>query len=212
MIALPKLGKDLNSSKIYARLVYCPRQANLLNKVILKIFLGYIERKHLLNASQFGIRVNHSITFQCMRLTDHVTLNFNNNMSTAAVFLDIKKAFDTLWHQGLINKLSTMEFLTNLIKLTSSLLSQRKFRVSAEGKTSTPRDIKAGVPQGSILSPTLYNLYTNIPQTNGVNLALFADNTSLYAAERKEGCVLRNLQCWLHSMVEWCKHWNIKIN
>jgi hypothetical protein len=47
-----------------------------------------------------------------MRLTDHVTLNFNNNMSTAAVFLDIGRAFDTLWHPGLLYKLSTMEFST----------------------------------------------------------------------------------------------------
>jgi hypothetical protein len=56
-----------------------------------------------------------------------------------------------------------------------------------------PREMKAGVPQGSVLSPTLYNLYINdTPKTVGVNLALFADDTCLYATERKEGYVLRN--------------------
>jgi hypothetical protein len=80
-----------------------------------------------------------------------------------------------------------------------------------EGELSTPRDIKTGVPQVSVLSPTQYNLYiNNAPQTNGTNLALFADDTSLYATERKEGYVLRKLQCVLNSMVAWCKHWNIK--
>jgi hypothetical protein len=108
-------------------------------------------------------------------------------MSIAAVFLDIEKAFDTLWHPGLLYKLSTMEFSTNLIKLISSFLLQRKFRVSVEGKMSTPRDIKAGVLQGSILSPTLYNLYINDTlQIVGINLALHADDTSLYATECKE--------------------------
>jgi hypothetical protein len=75
-----------------------------------------------------------------------MTLNFNNDMSTAAVFLDIEKAFDTTWHPGLLCKLSELEFPTSLIKLISSFLSQWKFRVSVEGKMSTPREIQAGVP------------------------------------------------------------------
>jgi hypothetical protein len=61
---------------------------------------------------------------------------------------------------------------------------------------STLRNIKAGVPQGFVLSPTLYNLYINdIPQTAGVNLALFADDTSLYATEHREGCSQRTSAC-----------------
>jgi hypothetical protein len=58
---------------------------------------------------------------------DHVTLNFNNTMSTAAVFLDIEKAFDIIWHTGLLYILSKLEFAASLIKLISSFLSQRKF-------------------------------------------------------------------------------------
>jgi hypothetical protein len=78
---------------------------------------------------------------------------------------------------------------------------------------SAPREMKAGVPQSSVLSPTLYNLYINdTPQTISVNLALFADDTCLYVTERKEGYVLRKLQCGLKSMVAWCERWNIKIN
>jgi hypothetical protein len=94
-------------------------------------------------------------------LADHVTLNFNNKMSTAAVFLDIEKSFDTPWHPGLLYKLSKLNFSIRIIKLISSFLLQRKFRVSVEGEMSTPRCMQAGVPQGSVLSPTLYNLFTN---------------------------------------------------
>jgi hypothetical protein len=65
-------------------------------------------------------------------------------MSTAAVFLDIEKALDTTWHPGLLYKLSKMHFSTSLIKLISSFLSNRKFRVSVEGEMSTPREIQAG--------------------------------------------------------------------
>jgi hypothetical protein len=118
-------------------------------------------QRNLLNASQFGFRARHSTTLQCMRLMDHVTLNFNNNMSTAAVFLDTEKFFDTTWHPGLLYTLTKLYFSTNLIKLISSFLSQRKFGVSVEGEMSTPRYMQAGVSQGSVLSPTLYNLYIN---------------------------------------------------
>jgi hypothetical protein len=124
-----------------------------------------------------------------------MTLTFNNKMSTAAVFLDIKKAFDTTWHSGLLYKLSRFEFSTRLIQLISSFLSELKFRVSVEGKMSTPREMQAGVPQGLVLSPTLYNIFVNDPsQTPGVYLALFADDTCLYATDRKEGFIVRKLQ------------------
>jgi retron-type reverse transcriptase len=90
----------------------------------------------------------------------------------APVFLDIEKAFDTTWHSGLLYKLSNLEFSKSLIKLIGSFLSQRKFSVSVEGEMSTRREMQAGVPQGSVLSPTLFNLYINDdPQTHGVHLA-----------------------------------------
>jgi hypothetical protein len=85
-----------------------------------------------------------------------------------------------------------MEFFTNLIKLTSSFLSQTNFRVLVEGEMSTQRDMKSGETQGSILSPKLYNLYINDTlQTTGINLPLFADGTSLYTTEHKKDYVLR---------------------
>jgi hypothetical protein len=78
---------------------------------------------------------------------------------------------------------------------------------------SKPRCMKAGVPQGSVLSPTLYNLYINdTPQTIGVNLALFADDTCLYATERKEVYVSRKVQRGLNSMSTRCERWYIKFN
>jgi hypothetical protein len=73
--------------------------------------------------------------------------------------------------------------------------------------------MQAGVTQGSVLSPTLYNLYINdMPQAYSVNLALFADDTCLYATERKEGIVLRKIQRGLNSMAAWYERWNIKVN
>jgi hypothetical protein len=123
-------------------------------------------------------------------------------MFTAAIFLDIQKAFDTTWHPGLLHKISELHISSSLIKLVSSFLSNRKFRA-----------IQAGVLQGSVLSTTLYSLYINdTPQTPGVYLATFADDTCIYTTDRKEGYVLRKLQHGTTSMESRCERWNIKIN
>jgi hypothetical protein len=93
-----------------------------------------------------------------MRLEDHVTLNFNSNMSTAVVVSDIEKAFDTTWHSGLLYKLSELVFSTGLINLIASFLTDRNFKVLVVGEFSTPRKIAAGVPQRCAHAPVLYSL------------------------------------------------------
>jgi hypothetical protein len=186
-ITLPKPGKDPKFPQNLRPINLLFTTGRLFDKVILKIVQRHMEEKCLLNEIQFGFCAHHSTTLQCMRRTDHVTLNFNNNLSTAAVFLDTEKAFDKTRHLGLLCKLSELKLSRNLIKLITSLLSQRKFRVSVEGEISTPRDIKAGVPQGSVLSLTFYSLYINgTSQTPGVYLVLFTDDTCIYATDRKE--------------------------
>jgi hypothetical protein len=103
--------------------------------------------------------------------------------------------------------------LTNSIKHIISFLSVQKFTVSVEGEMSTLREMQARVPQGSVLSPTLYSVYINdTPQTLSVCLTLFVDNSCMYATDRKEGYVLSKLQRGLNSTETWCKRWDIEIN
>jgi hypothetical protein len=141
IITLHKPGKEPNFPQHLSPIILLSTIGKLFETVILKIVQKHIEERDLLNASQFGFRVRDCTTLQCMRLTAHVTLNVNNNMSTAEVLLDIEKAFDITWHFGLLHKLSKLKFSINLIKLISSYLSQRKFRVSVEGEMSKPRGI-----------------------------------------------------------------------
>jgi hypothetical protein len=148
VVALTKQGKDPKLPQNLCPISLLSSKGKVLEKVILEIVQRHIGDRNLLNASQFGFHADHSTTLQCMRLAEHVTLHFNNNMSTAAVFLDIEKAFDTTWQPGLLYKLSKLQFSTSLIKLITSFLSQRKFKVSVEGEMSTPRYMQAGVPQG----------------------------------------------------------------
>jgi hypothetical protein len=184
----------------------------IFEKVILKMAQRHTENSNILNACQFGFRARHSTTLQCMRLTDQVTLNFNNNMATAAVFLDIEKAFDTTWHPSMICKLSKLHFLSSLIKLPSSFLSSRKFR---DMTLNCPHLhlYEQGCHKVPFCPTTLYSLYINhTPQTPGVHLALFVDDTCIYTTDCKKDYVLRNLQRSLTSKESWCEPWKIKTN
>jgi hypothetical protein len=178
----------------------------------IKIVQRHIEERALLIGNQFGFRTSHSTTLQYMRFTEHVTLNFNNNMSTAAICLDIEKAFDVTWHPGLLINYLNWNFRTVWSSLLA-LFSRKENSVSVEGEMSTPRKMQAGFPQGSVLSPTLYSVYINhTHRTPGVYLAVFVDDTCTYTTGRKEGYVLRKLQRGLNSVDKWCESWNIKIN
>jgi hypothetical protein len=96
VIALPKPSKDPKFLQNLRLISLLSTTGKLFEKVILEIVQRHIGNWKLLNASQFDFRARHSTTLQCMRLADHVTLNFNNKMSTAAVFFDIEKALTLL--------------------------------------------------------------------------------------------------------------------
>jgi hypothetical protein len=113
----------------------------LFETVILKIVQRHFEENTILNPCPFGFPACHSTKLQGMRLTHHMTSSFNNNMSMAAVFLDIEKAFDATWHLGLLYKLSELHISSSLINLISSFLSNRKFTVMVAGELSMPRDM-----------------------------------------------------------------------
>jgi hypothetical protein len=99
------------------------------------------------------------MTLQCMGLVDYVTQNFNNDMWSAAVFLDIGKALDTTWHSGLLYKLSGLEFSKSLIKLIASFLTDRKFEVLVEGKFPMSKNSGRGASRSRPCHSIVQSIY-----------------------------------------------------
>ena len=96
--------------------------------------------------------------------------------------LDISKAFDRVWHTGLLYRLSSYGISGQIFGLISSFLSNRQLRVVPDGRSSQEYPVNAGVPQGSILGPTLFLLYINDHPDDVIsNIAIYADDTSLYS-------------------------------
>ncbi|GFY22563.1 probable RNA-directed DNA polymerase from transposon BS [Trichonephila clavipes] len=96
------------------------------------------------------------------------------------LFVDIAKAFYKIWHDGLISKMMRLGFSDQILKIIHSYLNLREFRVRVENCLSSPRPVKSGIPQESLLGPRLFNLYINdIPKADNVHLAMYADDTAI---------------------------------
>ena len=113
-------------------------------------------------------------------MSDRIAGAFNKSGATQPAALDISKSFDRVWHAGLLHKPKSCGISGQIFDLISSFLSNRKLQVVLDGKSSQEYPVNAGVPQGSILGPTLFLLYINdLPDDVICNITIYADDTTL---------------------------------
>ena len=129
------------------------------------------------------------------------------------MFCDISKAFDRVWHAGLLHKLQAADVLGNLLRWFNSYLTNRKQCVILPAVQSKWNYVRAGVPQGSILGPLLFLLYINdIVKDIGSNIRLFADDTSVYIIIDDPVAAAELLNLDLDKITKWAKEWLVKFN
>ena len=129
------------------------------------------------------------------------------------MFLDISKAFNKVWHEGLILKLSRYGVCGNLLYLLKDLLKHRKQRVVLNGENSSWQGSTSGVPQGSILGPLLLLIYINdLSDGLSSNCKLFADDTSLFSVVHDATISSSELNSDLANISEWAFKWKMNFN
>ena len=208
IIMLLKPNKPDEEVSSYRPISLLPTIAKLFEKVILK------RLKPLLNIPdfQFGFRNKHSTIDQVHRITKVIKHALEQKKYCPAVFLDVSQAFDRVWHEGLIHKMSKM-FPRNYCKLMESYLSDRKFRVIHGEAYSEFYPTEAGVPQGSVLGPFLYLLFTaDIPTTEDTFIGTFADDTVIMSTDESQPKAVEKLQRALNNVSRWTTDWKIKLN
>ena len=132
--------------------------------------------------SLYGFRSSQSTTDLLTVVSDRIARVFNSSGGTRAVALDIFKAFERVWHAGLLHKLKSYGISGQIFGLISSFVSNRWLRVVLHGKSSQEYPVNAGAPQGSILDPTLFLLYINHLLVHVIcDIAIYADDTTLYS-------------------------------
>ena len=138
------------------------------------------EQCGLFSDFQCGLRSSRSTGDHLTVVSDRNARVFNRSQTIRAVALDISKAFDRVWHAGLLHKLKSYGISGQIFGLISSFLSNRRLRVVLDGKSSQEYPVNAGVPQDSIVGPTLFLLYINDLLDDLIcNIAIYADDTTL---------------------------------
>lgn len=179
------------------------------------MFLEFETLHNKIIPEQFGFRAEHSTTQQILRITERASINFNINRSTGLVMLDLAKAFDSVWHDGLVFKLIKMGIPHTLVNIIDSYLKDRKSYVEVDKSTSSSYNVEAGVPQGSILSPHLFNIFINdVPTPKDCQLSVYADDTALFCnVPWKNARKVKNiLVSALEKVSKFFKAWKIKVN
>ena len=191
--------------------------SKLFECVINKRVLDHLVKNNLLSDVQYGFRSSRSTADVLTVLTHRISEAIAKGNHTRVIALDISKAFDKVWHKGLLHKLSSYGICGNLHAVIKSFLSGRSLKVVINGQSSEAHSINAGVPQGSILGPTLFLLFINdLPDHIIESLVdIYADDSTLYqstSSDADDSTVAKGLSSDLEHVVQWGKRWLVSFN
>ena len=187
----------------------------LFKRVIEQRLPSYLEDIGFINKYQSGFKQGKSTDDHLFRLSQSVLESFNRGQHSVAAFLDVEKAFDNVWHNGLRYKIFMLDLPTKMTCWLSDFLVGRVIQVNMNGFLSDKISPISGVPQASVLSPLLFLIYVNdLPKHHHRqnSKSQFADDTALRAASKNIKFAAKFLQKDLRKLAKWCAKWRIKLN
>ena len=187
--------------------------SKLLERIIASRLTSFITQNHLLPDFQFGFRKKHSTVSQLARVTDHITHGFNLHKHTDMALLDLEKAYDTVWITAMVFKLSLLKIPAYLLKILRSFLENRSYYVHVQYSRSPLIHPLAGLPQGAVLSTTLFILYiADIPHPPNIHLALFAVDIAILAQSWRPDTISRRLSSTISQLLRYFHKWKLQVN
>ena len=214
MISILKPGKDPAVTLSYQPINLLETTGKLFEKILLARILHIVSKCGLMRDEQFGFRPRHSTSLQLARLVERISRNFGEKRLASAVFLNVAKVFDTVWIDGLLYKLTLLNFPSYVVHTISSYIRSWMFEASFQMATSSCSGLRAAVAQGRLISPVLFSLYVNdMPSpSHHVELALYTDDTAIIATSHKLTLLASYLESYCKDLQQWLSEWRIAIN
>jgi len=202
VISILKPEKDPALPSSYRPISLLDTIGKLFGKILLARILHVVSERGLMRDEQFGFRPRHSTSLQLARLVERITRNLGKKRLTGAVFPNVAKAFVTVWIDGLLYKLTPLNFPSYIVHTISPYLRDRTFEASFQTATSSLRGLRAGIAQGGLISPVIFSLYVNDipPPSHPVELSLYADATAIIATSRKPTLLVSYLESYLNDL------------
>lgn len=210
-----KPGKDPSNPTSYRPITLLPVLGKIYERLINQELKRYLEDNNLLPESQAGFRERRSTQDKLLQLIEEAQNNSKKGMVTLATFFDIEKAFDKMCHEGVTLKMKRLGFSVQTIALIVNYLTNRSVRIRLNGKYSNDIQLKAGTPQGAILSPTIFSIWVgDIPQPKEkcTRVSQFADDMSSWSTARSCVNVRDRLQTYNNELTKWCRQWKILLS
>lgn len=210
---LHKPGKSLTDVKSFRPISLLSCLSKVLERLMLKHINKHLEDNNIIPDMQHGFRSGKSTVHQLSRVINQAKNGFETGKSTGMIIMDVEKAFDRLWIDGLLHKMIELGFNPRIIKFLASFLKERNFQVRVNGELSQQQEMKFGVPQGAVLSPVLYNIYTSDPPLAGeYETAMFADDTAKYRTAKTIKPIVKALSRAAEDISKYTHKWKIGIN
>ena len=208
-----KDGSSSDHSK-YRPISVLPGVSRLFEKLIYDQLYTYLSKNHLLFTGQSGFRLFHSLLTSLLKCTNDWYLNLDKGQYTSVTFIDLKKAFDTVDHQILLQKLRVYGLAGKEINWFQSYLDNRKQCCKVNGHVSKLDNINFGVPQGSCLGPLLFLIYINdLPLAlDSSNVNMYADDTSIYYSSKSISSINNAVNKDLQSLKSWLDENKLSLN
>lgn len=173
VIAFPKPGKNHCIPSSYRPITLLPVIGKMFEKIVLERMTDFEKENKILINQQFGFRSKHSTTQQIMRMVEFISYRFNLNKLTAVAMIDIKKGFDSVWHDGLVHKLKTYNFISFLIKIVASFLIDRLSYVSINNFIAVPLKVLHFLLTSSIFLLTIFRFPNTAKQLSLLTTLIF---------------------------------------